>query len=127
MTIEEARAISRKPGPGRLAVGRRPDQTRDGMNKTEAIYAAELELRKRAGEVLWWAFEPWKFRLAKNTFYTPDFGVMLADGTIEVVEIKGHWEDDARVKFKVAAETFPMFVWRAVRISKGERTEEVMP
>lgn len=78
------------------------------MNKTEAAYAAQLELRKVAGEILWYGFEAMKFRLAASTFYTPDFIIMLADGTLEAHEVKGHWEDDARVKIKVAAELFPL-------------------
>lgn len=43
-----------------------------------------------------------------NTFYTPDFAVMRADGALEVHEVKGFWTDDARVKIKVAADQYPM-------------------
>lgn len=85
---------------GRLKSGR--------MNKTEAEYAGMLELRKRAGEIAWYAFEPFKIRLADRTFYDIDFGVMLADGRLEVHEVKGGFiTDDGRVKLKVAAEHFP--------------------
>jgi hypothetical protein len=49
-----------------------------------------------------------KFRLADNTFYTPDFMVVMADGLLEAHEVKGFWEDDARVKIKVAASLFPI-------------------
>ena len=87
------------------ALGRLPAGT---MNKTEREYADMLELRKRAGEVQWWAFEPFKIRLADRTFYDVDFGVMLADGRLEVHEVKGGFiTDDGRVKLKVAAEHFP--------------------
>lgn len=90
----------------------------EGMNKTEAAYSRHLEARKFAREILWFAFEPIKIKLAKATFYTPDFLVMRADGTLEVHETKGHWEDDARVKIKVAAELFPaQFI--GVRLIKG--------
>jgi hypothetical protein len=78
------------------------------MNKTEAAYGRTLELRKAAGEVLWYRFEGVKLRLADSTFYTPDYAVMLADGSLELHEVKGFWEDDARVKIKVAAEMYPM-------------------
>lgn len=78
------------------------------MNKTEAAYAAILDARRTAGEVAWFAFEALKYRLADNTFYTPDFAVMLADGQLEAHEVKGFWRDDARVKIKVAAERFPI-------------------
>lgn len=78
------------------------------MNKTEAAYAATLDARRHAGEIAWFLFEGIKFRLADNTFYTPDFAVMLADGTLEAHEVKGFWQDDARVKIKVAADRFPI-------------------
>jgi hypothetical protein len=78
------------------------------MNKTEAAYAATLELRRRAGEVAWFRFEGIKFRLADNTFYTPDFIVMLASGALEAHEVKGFWQEDARAKIKVAAEMYPL-------------------
>lgn len=84
---------------GRLPVGQ--------MNKTEAEYAAFLNLREKAGEIQWWKFEGLKLRLADKTFYTPDFAVMAADGVIECHEVKGHWQDDARVKIKVAASQYP--------------------
>ena len=76
-------------------------------NKTETAYGRELEMRRRVGEVAWYRFEGFKLRLADNTFYTPDYAVMLADGTLECHEVKGYWEDDARVKIKVAAEMYP--------------------
>ena len=86
------------------ALGRLPTGT---MNKTEAAYASHLEARKQAGEVAWYKFEGLKFRLADNTFYTPDFAVMLAGGMVECHEVKGHWLDDARIKIKVAASMYP--------------------
>lgn len=88
------------------------------MNKTEEAYAAELELQKRAGMILWYKFEGIKLRLADNTFYTPDFVVMVADGVIECRETKGFWTDDARVKIKVAAALFP-FRFIALKRIKG--------
>ncbi|MDE1988815.1 MAG: DUF1064 domain-containing protein, partial [Patescibacteria group bacterium] len=53
------------------------------LNKTENEYKDFLRLRMSAGEIAWFKFEGLKLRLANNTFYTPDFSVMLADGTIE--------------------------------------------
>lgn len=78
------------------------------LNKTEAAYAAHLELRRMAGEIAWWKFEGVKLRLADSTFYSPDFAVMLSSGEIEMHETKGgYWQDDARVKIKVASELYP--------------------
>jgi hypothetical protein len=98
------------------------------MNKTEAAYDAHLRLRKLAGEIAWYKFEPFKLRLADNTFYSPDFGVMLADGTVECHEVKGFWQDDARVKIKVAAELHPFRFIAVQALPKKEgggwKTEE---
>lgn len=77
------------------------------MNRTEAAYAADLELLRHSGDVAWWKFEGLKLRLADNTFFTPDFAVMLSNGEMQCHEIKGFWTDDARVKIKVAAELYP--------------------
>jgi hypothetical protein len=93
--------------PKRLAKGRVRSEP-GVMNRLEAAYGAYLELRKRAGEIEWYAFDAIKLRLAEKTFYTPDFVVMLTDATIEIHEVKGHWEDDARVKIKVAASLYPL-------------------
>lgn len=93
----------------------RPQQTPGQMNKTEQRYQAEvLEILKRAGEIQRYKFEGVKFKLAPKTFLTPDFYVVGND-CIEIHEVKGHWEDDARVKMKVAAEMFPEFKWVAVQ------------
>lgn len=77
------------------------------MNKTELAYEQTLKSRLIAGNILWYKFEGIKLRLADNTFYTPDFAVMLANGQIELHEVKGFWVDDARVKIKVAADMYP--------------------
>ncbi len=98
-----------------MALGRLPVGV---MNKTEAEYAAGLDLRMHAGEVAWWKFEGVKLRLADNTFYTPDFAVMLAGGQLEVHEVKGHWTDDARVKIKVAADQYPL---RFIAVTKRSK------
>lgn len=92
---------------GRLKTG--------AMNKTEAAYAATLGQRQAAGEVLWFKFEGLNFRLADNTFYTPDFAVMLAGGAMEAHEVKGHWQDDAKAKIKIAADMYP-FRFVAVKV-----------
>jgi hypothetical protein len=97
---------------------------RGSMNGWEAAYANHLEALKHQGKVLWYEFEPLKFRLAKATFYTPDFGVLFTNGDFELHEVKGHWEDKARVKIKCAAEKFP-FKFIAIKTKKsGWEVEE---
>ncbi len=93
------------------------------MNKTEAAYAARLDLLLRAGEILRYEFEAAKFKLAPSTFYTPDFMVIAADDVIEFHEVKGFWEDDARVKIKVFAAMYPFRV-KAITLKKKEWVTE---
>jgi hypothetical protein len=99
---------------GQRKIKTRPRHQPGKMNKTEKKYADFLELRKKAGEIVRWVFEPFKLRFADNTFYSPDFMVVTAE-QIESHEYKGHWEDDARVKIKVAAEMFPELQFIAAR------------
>lgn len=107
----ELTAKQRTQALGRLRTGT--------MNKTEARYAEHLKWRMHAGEVAWFKFESIKLRLADKTTYTADFFVMLTSGDLEVHEVKGHWEEDARVKIKLAAELYP-FRFLAVKWLKDE-------
>lgn len=83
------------------------------MNKTEGEYAAMLEARKIAGEIIEWSFETITLKLADNTRYTPDFVVVRADGVMELIDVKGGGPIDPKaiVKIKVAAERFWMFAF----------------
>jgi hypothetical protein len=114
-TKEKPSAMERMQAKGRLPKGT--------MNSTEAKYAAYLDQLKLTGDVLWWKFEPIKLLLAPLTTLTPDFMVMLADGALEMHDVKGAkaiYTDDAKVKMKIAAQQYP-FVFRVVfPVSKGE-------
>lgn len=104
-----------QPQAKAVARGRIKEQK---MNKTEAAYARLLEVRKQLGEIIWYRFEPFNIRLAANTYYRVDFGVMLANGEFECHEVKGFWRDDARIKFKVVSELLP-FQFVACRLVNG--------
>ena len=88
---------------GRLKAGQ--------MNNTERAYSQYLELRRRAGEIAAYWFEPIKLKIASNACsYCPDFMVLFPDGSIELHEVKGSlriFTDDAKVKVKVCADTYP--------------------
>ena len=110
---------------------KRPQKLAWQMNRTEAAYAAVLKIRCLAGEILHYDYEPERLRLADNTYYVPDFRVLMADGTIEFHEVKACTakdaflcEDDARVKWKVAAEVHWMYGWRMVGMRKGNVVKE---
>jgi len=102
------RAVPSSFALGRLKLGE--------MNGTERAYQDLLDARFMAGEILWYRFEGLKLRLADNTFYTPDFAVMVASGEMECHEVKGHWQDDARVKIKVASGLYP---FRFIAVKKA--------
>jgi hypothetical protein len=85
------------------------------MNKTEQRYAEYLSGLIRVGEILRFDFEPVKLRLAKSTFYTPDFRVVTVDHYIQYHEVKGFWRDDARVKIKCAAEKHDCYQFIAIQ------------
>lgn len=102
MTFGAKPRVFANQGLGRLRAGT--------MNRTERAYAEHLRKLQYAGQVLWYRFEPIKLRLADKTFYEPDFMVMRQGGAIELHEVKGAkhiFHDDARVKVKVAADTYP--------------------
>ena len=98
------------------------------MNKTEKRYADHLWLRKKAGEVRRYEFEPIKLRLGNDSWYTPDFLVELSDDTVEIHEVKGFWREAARVRIKVAATGFPLFRFVAVQwVDRNWKFEEIKP
>jgi hypothetical protein len=105
---EQGKGKYKRPGPARY----KPHKTGQ-MNDTEAEYLRTvLEPRRATGEILDIRFEEVKFRLADNTYYTPDFFVTTPQG-FEVHEVKGRWEDDARVKWKTVADMLWFFLFFA--------------
>ena len=100
-------------------------------SKLEKLYAAHVQNQLLAGEISAWRYEPQKFRLAKATFYTPDF-LIVRYGSQEgpphflltYDEVKGTWNrqqsEKSRVKLKVAAEMYPWVLWRGVTYRQGQ-------
>lgn len=115
----EAKNVDSGAGDQRRPRGR-TRHTPGQMNKTEAAYAQHLEERKRTGEIEDYWFEPWKFRLANRTYYSPDFVVMMPGGELEIHELKGWMEDDAAVKLKVTAAMYWLFPVRVIKRVKRE-------
>ncbi len=104
------RDLSGKPPPLKKEPG-------DGYNKTERAFAADLSEAHRNGSIAAWWREPFKVRLAGRTWYTPDFAVLTIpahQSLMLMFEVKGWMRDDAAVKLKVAAETYPCFRWLLV-------------
>lgn len=95
-------------------------KSRGETSALELEYGEVLRLREHAGELAWVRHHPFGLRLADRTFYHPDYAVMRADGVLEVYEVKGFWEEDARVKIKVAAEQFP---FPFIAVTRRKRAE----
>lgn len=79
-------------------------QGRSYMSKKEAGYAQELELRRKAGEII--EINPqFKLSLDVNGYhianYYVDFMVILSDGSKELHEVKGFETDVWRMKWKL--------------------------
>ena len=109
---------------------RRPPHRKQGMNKAEEKYASFLESQKLAGDIVEYVYEGITLKLADNTRYTPDF-VVVTDEYVTLIELKArwkkrdgtahtHWEDDARVKYKIAAERYWWFRFAVVYYDKSE-------
>jgi hypothetical protein len=94
------------------------------MNKLEERYEAELQSKKGFGTIVDYRYQAIKLKLAPNTFYTPDFVVTFED-RMELHEVKGFWEDDARVKIKTAAALYPEFLFVAVTYEKRPEDKKV--
>jgi hypothetical protein len=104
------------------------------MNKNEAKYAAVLDLMIAAGEVAWYRFEPFSLRLTscddgQPARYTPDFIVLMPDGTTYIDDCKTNkgFDDPASlVRIKVAADQYPLWRFRIVRpAGSGFEVKEV--
>ena len=109
----------------------------DTMNKTEGAYADILEARRIVGEVQSWTLHGITVTLAPGCRYTPDFLVVLHDGSRQAIEIKACDKDgrvlahdDSIVKLKTAAADpryrYPWIRWKlAGRHRDGSWVEKV--
>lgn len=88
--------ISKKPTPGK-------------MNRWESEYAKFLCNCMFSEEIAGFKFEAFRLSLGGGVQYIPDFFVLENDESFSVHEVKGFWRDDARVKFKIAADRYPQF------------------
>jgi len=99
---------------GRMKVGEK--------NQTEQRFEDEvLRPGMMTGDFLWYRFEGVKLRLADNTFLTVDYAVLPKDGVLTMIDVKGGpgvFMEDARVKMRVAADTYP-FVFQMAWPEKG--------
>ena len=106
------------------------------MNSVEKKYSETLFYRKVAGDIIDYMWEPFKLVLvhgvkgARNEMsYKPDFLVVTPE-RFELHEVKiawkkgdklvTGWQEDAKLKVKMAAEKFPWFKFVCVTL-KGKK------
>ena len=75
-------------------------------SKIESRYYQLLKIRQQAGEVLFFLLQvPFQLPGMK---YVADFMVFLADGTVEVVDVKGKDTPMSKAKRKAVEELYPI-------------------
>lgn len=78
---------------------------------------ATLRLR---GDVLWFRANPIKLRLADETYYGPNFAVMVASGHLEMHHVVDAAKNESLTTVKIAAEQFP---FRFVAVHRDDSCE----
>ena len=127
----DRKAEPRKPPPAIIVKSSKATAT--GMNNLERRFQDDLKMRQYAGEVVWFDFEPLRFKLAtfmqngapRTIWYTPDFVALTKlEGELICYEVKGFWREASRVRIKLAASHYP-FEFVAVTREHGEWKYEV--
>lgn len=95
-------------------------------SKAEARYAELLERQRRSGQIESWRYEAITLRIGLGARYSPDFLVVMNDGRMKLVEVKGHMKEAARVRLRVAVEMYPQFAWLLVWARKGKFEPELL-
>ena len=76
-------------------------------SKKEARYYCDLKIRQQAGEVEMFLMQV-PFHLPGGIKYVADFMVFLADGTAEVIDVKGQRLPEYKTKKKLVEFNFPV-------------------
>jgi hypothetical protein len=93
------------------------------QSRTEAAYAAVLDVRQRVGEIREWRYEEVTLYIGHGVRYTADFLVITHSQTnpyeLHEVKAKGYWLPNAKTKFRAAAMRHPWYIFRGVTRVKG--------
>jgi len=76
-------------------------------SKKEAHYAMELDLRVKAGEVLFYLSQV-PFDLPGNTKYRADFMEFWADGSVHIIDVKGLRTPEYKTKKRMVEALYPV-------------------
>lgn len=130
MTSAEFAALTGQKPPKRhkYGVADAEDRTYNGKvyaSKAEARYAAELDLRIKAGEVRDYVEQPRLWLGVREMVYVPDFLVIVMNGLLGhgyYVDVKGH----ETKQFKKVRQLWPKYGRLPLHIVKRGRTTEVI-
>jgi hypothetical protein len=110
-----AGAVIVEPPVGLAGVTPKLSKDVSKLNKLERDWMGQLAFVKGVSHIYPQVIT---LKLADDCRYTPDFVVIL-DGKLVAYETKGFMRDDALVKLKVAARTFPWIDFILVTRKKG--------
>ena len=92
-----------------------PSTDEQKLNRTELAFLYWLRATRTHEDI---GVQSLTFKLGDDCRYTPDFSA-VRERRLYIYEVKGHWEDDARVKIKAAARMFRWACFVAVQKRKG--------
>lgn len=113
------------PGPSTEAPRLSVSTDEEKLNKTERAF---LEYLRYTMHVRCLHIQAVTLKLAFDCRLTPDFSYYSQDEQLTFIDVKGFQREDALIKMKVAARTFPEWRFIIVKRIKGEwKFEEIKP
>lgn len=79
----------------------------------EEEYFSILQQQLGCGDIQAFWYHPFTLRLHAGISYTPDFMVQSGPQTL-IDEVKGHWREKDRLRYKLAVATFPFWKFSEV-------------
>ena len=123
LTRKQVREIeARRPGTITLKPAVVPPAFKDEYDSSwERLYNAYLQGQLSSGIITWFWYHPFRIVLqAKPRIqYEPDFLVLLPGGDYEVHEVKGHFREKDKIRFKLAVAKFPQWKFYIVQREEG--------
>ena len=83
----------------------------------ERSMAERLELLKLSAGIDHWRYESQKFKVGGG-WYTPDYQV-IAFGHMLQIEVKGHWREAAKLRYRSAAMEYGEYIWVVAKVTRG--------
>lgn len=105
--------IKRRWARRHLTIG---GKTKFFRSRWESNYARLLQWRLERGEIRAWEHEPETLWLADGNSYLPDFRVVMADGAVEIHEVKGWLSPKSAEKLATIRARHPEITLRLIDV-----------